>query len=102
MYYITNTQQKSKRTKSVKNINKAIFCINILNINTELSLSFKITNWCNLRCAHCCEYSGPTESAKTVCAAYVFLLNLRKTNKELYLQLYTKRQDYLSYILYSL
>ncbi len=33
------------------------------------------------------------EVAKTVCAAYVFLLNLRKTNKELYLQLYTKRQE---------
>ena len=32
-------------------------------MNTELSLSFKITNWCNLRCAHCCEYSGPSESA---------------------------------------
>lgn len=22
-------------------------------------LAFKITNWCNLRCAHCCEKSGP-------------------------------------------
>ena len=33
-------------------------------MNHELSLSFKITNWCNLNCAHCCEYSGPKEPVK--------------------------------------
>ena len=25
-------------------------------------LSFKITNWCNLNCAHCCENSGPNHA----------------------------------------
>lgn len=25
------------------------------------TLSFKITNWCNLNCAHCCENSGPNQ-----------------------------------------
>ena len=27
-------------------------------MNTNLSLSFKITNWCNLHCDHCCERSN--------------------------------------------
>ncbi len=29
-------------------------------MNSKLSLCLKITNWCNLNCAHCCELSGPT------------------------------------------
>ena len=33
------------------------------------------------------------ESAQKICAAYVFLLVLRKTNKEQYLQLYTRQQN---------
>lgn len=27
-------------------------------MNNELTISFKITNWCNLHCAHCCERSN--------------------------------------------
>ena len=27
-------------------------------MNNELVISFKITNWCNLHCAHCCERSN--------------------------------------------
>lgn len=30
-------------------------------MNDKLSLCLKITNWCNLKCAHCCELSGPKE-----------------------------------------
>ncbi|MBQ6027328.1 MAG: radical SAM protein [Alphaproteobacteria bacterium] len=29
-------------------------------MNGIFAFSFKITNWCNLRCAHCCENSGKT------------------------------------------
>lgn len=28
-------------------------------MNEQVSLCFKITNWCNLCCDHCCELSGP-------------------------------------------
>ena len=31
-------------------------------MNTETHLSFKITNACDLKCAHCCENSSPKES----------------------------------------
>ena len=30
-------------------------------MNDKLSLCLKITNWCNLKCAHCCELSDPKE-----------------------------------------
>ena len=29
-----------------------------LMMNTEFYIGFKITNWCNMNCAHCCECSG--------------------------------------------
>lgn len=38
------------------------------------------------------ELKQKSEAAKTVCAAYVFLLNLRKTDKEQYVSLYTSQQ----------
>ena len=28
----------------------------------KTNLAFKITNWCNLQCRHCCENSGPNQS----------------------------------------
>lgn len=30
----------------------------------EIVISFKITNWCNLNCAHCCEFSNCHEKPK--------------------------------------
>lgn len=39
------------------------------------------------------EQKQKIEIAKTVCAAYVFLLNLKKTNKEQYSKLYTRQQN---------
>ena len=30
-------------------------------MNDKLSFCLEITNWCNLKCAHCCNMSGPTE-----------------------------------------
>ena len=30
-------------------------------MNKQWNLHFKITNWCNLHCAHCCEYSTPKQ-----------------------------------------
>ena len=37
------------------------YCLSIkevLKLNGCLSIAFKITNWCNLNCLHCCENSG--------------------------------------------
>ena len=39
------------------------------------TLSFKITNWCDLNCAHCCENSGPKRPGR--------FLPLEKTEKYL-------------------
>ncbi len=33
-------------------------------MNPYLSLCLKITNWCNLNCAHCCEYSDSKQPLK--------------------------------------
>ena len=41
----------------------------------RFALSFKITNWCNLNCAHCCENSGPLQAER--------LLPLNKIEKYL-------------------
>jgi len=45
-------------------------------MESKLSLSFKITNWCNLNCAHCCECSNSSE--------IVGLLPLEKMERYLY------------------
>ena len=37
-------------------------CKNKRAMNKDLVLNFKITNWCNLNCAHCCERSGANEA----------------------------------------
>ena len=42
---------------------------------TKTNLAFKITNWCNLQCRHCCENSGPNQSPR--------LMNLDKMKKYL-------------------
>ena len=39
------------------------------------------------------ELKRKAETAKTICAMYVFLLNLRKTNRELYSTLYTAKSN---------
>lgn len=44
-------------------------------MNNELYLSFKITNWCNLHCAHCCERSNKHNEPK--------FLSLEKLDKYL-------------------
>lgn len=33
-------------------------------MNNIFTLSFKITNWCNLNCAHCCENSGQNRARR--------------------------------------
>jgi len=40
-----------------------------------------------------------TEAAQKICAAYVFLINLRKTNYAKYLELYTKQQKPITHML---
>ncbi len=45
------------------------------------------------------ELKQKTESAQKICAAYVFLMNLRKTNREKYLELYTRQQKPLTSML---
>lgn len=45
-------------------------------MNKEWSLHFKITNWCNLNCAHCCERSNSTQPLN--------LLSLEKMERYLY------------------
>ena len=42
----------------------------------KFALAFKITNWCNLNCAHCCENSSPRAQQR--------LLSLDKIEKYLY------------------
>ena len=44
-------------------------------MNNIFTLSFKITNWCDLNCAHCCENSGPKRAGR--------FLPLEKTEKYL-------------------
>lgn len=45
-------------------------------MRNDFGLSFKITNWCNLNCAHCCECSNSAEKPK--------FLPLEKMEKYLY------------------
>ena len=45
------------------------------------------------------KYKEQAESAKRVCAAFIFLLNLRKTNMKKYLELYTYQQKPLIHML---
>ena len=51
--------QSDKYFYTHKNIDKQYICITIkITMNDKLSLCLKITNWCNLHCAHCCERSN--------------------------------------------
>ena len=45
-------------------------------MNTKWNLHFKITNWCDLNCRHCCECSAPTQPLK--------LFSLEKIEKYMY------------------
>lgn len=49
-----------------KRVDKIVKCVivcqqKVFELDGVLSLCLKITNWCNLNCAHCCENSGSKE-----------------------------------------